>query len=216
MNNGSYAFNGEEIQVILSNINVAYNSLMRAIGDDSQAFVNDMRTVWASKEAVSFFTNEFKPKIDSIITSVTESCQSTFNAIKSAAESWAAQTQNSFVASTSFSPYTKTMNVDGYPDNIGGDVGWDFTNGPTVIQKLTQIKTDVADATQKFKEAAANGGFLGESQLENLVSSLSSISIEINNALLGFIGSLEQSLKTAEANHMSLASQVAKSFTIGD
>ena len=153
----------------------AYSNLIKALGDDMQTkFIGGMSDKWACKEAQTFFNSSFKPAIDSLIVGSNRTFQSVADTMNAAANEWArltgaAYTPKQFTV-TEKSMYTSSILVAAKEvatqlpqiaesaksaltaaqqavQNCGFVGGNQEAN---LIQSLTQIKTNIDNATQEI------------------------------------------------------------------
>lgn len=206
-------FNPEQVAASINGVKAAYNNLMNALkGRMQNEFVGGMTTVWACDEAQTFFTNSFKPAIDSLITQSTTIFQSVVVAMNSAASNWASSTGTSW-ASISFEPMNTLVDVTGIQTSINGVKGIDLLSVVAVKAKLAIILSDAQSALQQAINAVQNSGFAGGSQGENLIASLGTIKTNIENATSDITTATETSINNTVTAYGDLGGKVAAAFS---
>ena len=205
-------FDPEVVSTSISGITSAYAELIQAIGTDMQTkFVNGMVQNWACKEAQKFFTDALKPSVDGLNTSTDTVFTSVVDAMNSAAQGWAAQTQADYTP-VSFTAQAFKADVSGIQENIGGVRGIDLAGANEVAGTLPTIASSAANALSKAKNAVANCGFLGADQASNLQTSLGTIETKINEATTELTTQVKDAIATSVTNYGDLAGQVATAF----
>lgn len=201
------------VNTSISNVKSAYESLIKAIGDDMQnKFIGGMSSVWACTQAQMYFKDAFKPFIDGIIRNSNTTFESVVNSMNSAAMRWAEDTKSSYV-STSFSAIDKVMDASVIQENIGGIRGIDLTAAKTVIDSvLPAVETNSLDALTKAQQAVQSCGFVGGAQADNLIQSLGNIKNIISQAIQTATTSTKQAIDVTIQAYSDTEGKISQAF----
>lgn len=194
-------------------VNAAYENLMYALGDQMQnQFVGGLADKWACNSAVNFFNTAFKPAVDELLKSANMVFESVVSSMNSAAQAWAQQTESSYAAKP-FSAITKTIDVSGIQENIGGIRGIDLDTATTVAGKLPAIASSATEALTKAQQAVQNCGFVGGNQAGNLIASLGVIKDKISNATETITTQTKSAIDTTIQQYGDLEGKVSQAFS---
>ena len=210
------ALTGFDPQLVSTSINgvtSAYEDLIRALTTEMQnKFVDGMADKWACKDAQDFFTNKFKPAIDSLVKQTTTIFESVADAMNSAARNWAADTETEY-STVAFTPNNTQIDVGNIQENIGGTRGVDVESTPGVVASLSQITSSASAALEKATSAVQNCGFVGGSQEANLVSSLSSIKTNLESTTTEMTGAVKSAIDQTVAQYGDTKGKIEAAFT---
>jgi hypothetical protein len=213
------ALTGFDPSVVTASINsvkAAYEELIKALGDDMQnQFVGGMQDKWACNDAKNFFANAFKPAIDSLISSSNTIFESVVASMNSAGNAWASQTESTYSGPT-FASRTKTMDISGIQENIGGVRGIDLESANTVAGKLSTIATDAQSALTNAQTAVSNCGFMGGNQANNLINSLGTIKTKIDNATTEITSQSKTAISNTVDRYSNTEGKVSQAFSAGN
>ncbi len=166
----------------IGSVKSAYQDLITALGDEMQnQFVAGMADKWACNQAQRFFTNHFKPSIDSLISGSNKIFESVVSTMNAAGQNWANQTESSY-SPQSFSMINKNIDASVIRENVGGVRGIDLDAANAVAAKLPSIAEHAKSALTQAQNAVQNSGFVGGNQQANLVNSLGLIKNNIDSA----------------------------------
>ena len=207
-------FDPEVVNQAIGNVKSAYESLINVLGDRMQSeFVGGMQDKWACTQAQKFFTDAFKPAIDSIIQSSNSTFESVVSSMNSAGQSWASQTESSY-SPQSFTPMSKTIDAGVIMENIGGVRGIDKEAAQGVASKLPSLATEASNALTDAQSAVQNSGFIGGSQQANLVDSLGQIKTKINEVVNNITNETKSAVDQTVEAYGDLEGKVSQAFTL--
>ena len=207
-------FDPEVVNQAIANVKNAYESLINVLGDKMQnEFVGGMQDKWACNQAQKFFSEAFKPAIDSIIQSSNSTFESVVSSMNSAGQSWANQTESSY-SPQSFSPISKTIDSSVIMENIGGVRGIDKEAAQSVASKLPTLASLASEALTNAQTAVQNSGFIGGSQQANLVNSLGQIKTKINEIVSNITNETKNAIAQTVETYGDLEGKVSEAFTI--
>lgn len=207
-------FNPEIVNASIKNVQSAYEELMSVLGDQMQRdFVDGMQDKWACKEAQEFFTNSFKPTIESIIKSSTATFESVVTSMGSAGRAWAEDTKTSYNP-PAFSADNKQIDASVIQENVGGIRGIDKDSAATVAAKLPGLATSAKDALDNAKKAVQNSGFVGGTQEESLINSLEQIKTKITNVVDEVTEKIEEVIENTISEYGDTGTRIAEAFTL--
>lgn len=209
-------FDPELVKGSMSKVEDAYDKLMTALETKVQSeFVNPMAENWACNQAQTFFTNNFKPSIDSLLSSSFSTFQSVIMSMNSAASNWAKNTGTTWGAHT-FRGTKKTIDVSGIKENINGVRGVNETEANNTAAKLPVIAREAEAALTSAQQAVNGCGFVGRGMEETLVNSLQIIKTKISTSTDELSEAIKKVINTTVDNYGSLAEQVEEAFTVQD
>lgn len=205
-------FDPEKVSSSIGRVKTAYENLITALGDTMQnKFVGGMQDKWACKQAQTFFNEGFKPSIDSLINDSNKTFQSVIDAMNSAGRAWAEST-NSQYSTTSFSVISKTMDVSGIQENIGGVRGIDLASANSVAGQLPQIAEQAKSALTSAQQAVQGCGFIGGGQEQALVNSLGTIKTNIDSNVTEITNQVKTSIEQTVTAYSDLEGRVSQAF----
>lgn len=213
MNNGFSGFDPSVLSNQVSRISTVYSNLMTAIGGGASSYVTNMSTKWCCNEAINFFSEGFKPAIDSILANIDICFESIVNSMNSAGNLWATRT-NTIYTPVSFSPQGRTIDVSSIVENINGIRGIDASNA--TLTTNTDLNNILSNSTIELNNAIStvsnSVAFAGGNQADTLISTLHTIKSNLNN----IITELKEEVSTCIANTVNeygdVASQIAIAF----
>ena len=168
-------FNPELVNQSVNGVKNAYDGLISQIGDRVQVeFVNGLADKWACREAQDFFNIRFKSVIDDLIRKINSTFQSVIETMNFAAQKWAMTTGAQYM-NVPFNPRMVTLDTSGIMENINGVRGIDFNAASSVLNSLQVISSSISEYLQSAITAVNNSGFIGGSQEEQLIGSLTGI-----------------------------------------
>ncbi len=196
----------------LAAVKTAYEELYHAIRTDVQTkFINKMSSCWACQRAINFFSNDFKPSADSLITNVNTVVQSVVDTMNEAATNWAT-TNGSTFAKFSFSTYETLLDVSNIKENINGKRGIDLEIATSIAAELSNIQYTALSAVDKLRNAVVNCGFLGGSQANNLLGSLDSIRNSSKEAINSLMASTKQAINDTLTDYEDTEGTISAQF----
>jgi len=202
----------EVVRTSIGAVKGAYENLIQALGDDMQTqFIGGMSDKWACNQAQRFFNEAFKPSIDSLINNSNRIFESVVRAMNSAAQQWAIDTESSY-SPYQFSVISKTMDISGIQENIGGVRGIDKENANSVSSKLPIIAESAKTALTSAQNAVQNCGFMGGNQASSLINSLGTIKTNIDNAVQEITNSSKTAIDNTVTAYSDTAGKVAEAF----
>lgn len=206
-------FDPEIVNSSIRSVKSAYESLIKALGDDMQTqFIGGMSDKWACNHAQSFFNNAFKPAIDSLIQSSNTIFESVVAAMNSAGQAWAAQTESSY-SPQSFTAIPKKMDTSVIRENIGGVRGIDLTEALTVAGKLPGIAESAKSALTSAQQAVEQCGFMGGNQAANLINSLGIIKTKVDSATQDITTGAKNAIDTTVQNYSNTEGKISEAFS---
>ena len=198
----------------IGSVKSAYQELITALGDKMQnQFVAGMADKWACNQAQQFFTNAFKPAIDSLISSSNVTFESVVSSMNSAGMAWAEQTDSSY-SPQSFSMINKNIDASVIRENVGGIRGIDLDAANAVAAKLPAIAESAKSALTQAQNAVQNSGFIGGSQQANLVNSLGVIKSKIDTATEEITSETKNAIDATVANYSNTEGKISEAFQI--
>lgn len=199
-------FNPEEVRLAIENISSSYNSLVNSLINKNQSdFVVGMSSIWACEQAQNFF-NAYQKDIADLNRKIESVYLSIINSMNKAA-SVLAGTSGTEWSYVKFSPLISGLDISVIKDNINGVKGIDLANTPDVLSKLDTINSEISTALESTKTAVSSSGFIGGGMQEQLVSSISTIQNNVNQAF----GQIKADVNTAiQATLDQYSSGVAK------
>ena len=207
-------FDPEIVSQSIGKVISAYEELIGVLGDKMQSdFVGGMQDKWACTQAQKFFTNSFKPAIDSIITSSNSTFESVVASMNSAGQAWAARTESSY-SPVSFTPTAKTIDAGVILENIGGVRGIDKANAENVANKLPGLASDAESALSNAQSAVQNSGFIGGSQQANLVESLGQIKTKIDEVVTNVTTETKTAIQSTIEAYGDTEGKISEAFTL--
>lgn len=207
-------FDPEIVNQAIGNVKKAYEELIGVLGDRMQTeFVGGMQDKWACNQAQKFFTNAFKPAVDSVIQSSNSTFESVVSSMNSAGQAWASQTESSY-SPQSFSPLTKTIDASVIMENIGGVRGIDKDSASTVAAKLPSLAQEANSALSSAQAAVQNSGFIGGSQQANLVNSLGEIKTKIDEVVNNITNETKTAVEQTIEAYGDTEGRVSQAFTL--
>lgn len=206
-------FDPNLVSTSINNVESAYNELMQTLYSETQSqFINPMGNYWACKDAQQFFTQKFKPALDQLLKGSFMVFNSVVQAMNSAAQEWAKQTQSQWVAK-SFGGQIRSVDVSAIKENINGVRGADNKNATSTVAKLATIATKSNTALEHAANAVRNCGFVGGNQGVNLINSLSTIRNNINAACTELMNATTNAINTTTKSYGALTQNVETAFT---
>lgn len=209
------ALTGFDPDLVNGSINAvkrAYENLIKALGDDMQnQFIGGMSDKWACNQAQKFFNEAFKPAIDSLINNSNQIFESVVNAMNSAGQAWAQQTESSY-SPQQFSMISKSMDTSSVMENIGGVRGIDFAAASTVASKLPTIAESAKQALTSAQQAVQNCGFIGGNQASNLINSLGIIKNKIDQATQEITSQTKSAIDSTIETYTDTEGKVSEAF----
>ena len=205
-------FNPEVVTASINGVKGAYSNLIDALGTQVQTqIVDGMSQYWACTQAQEFYTQAFKPLIDSLIVASNSTFQSIVASMNSAANNWAIQTKSSW-SGMSIETVDKKVDTSSILENINGNRGIDEVEARNVAAKLNPIADNAKNALTEAQNAVSSCGFLGGSQAAELQASLATIKNNIDKAVEEATQSTSNAInKTVEA-YGSLSKDVSTAF----
>ena len=198
----------------IGSVKTAYQDLITALGDEMQnQFVAGMADKWACNQAQHFFTNAFKPAIDSLISSSNVTFESVVNSMNSAGNAWAQQTESSY-SPQSFSMINKNIDASVIRENVNGIRGIDLDAANAVAAKLPAIAESAKSALTQAQNAVQNSGFIGGSQQANLVNSLGTIKSKIDAATEEITSETKNAIDATVANYSNTEGKISEAFQV--
>ena len=207
-------FEPDVVNTAIKNVQAAYEELINVLGTRMQnEFVGGMQDKWACTQAQKFFTDSFKPAVDSIIQSSTSTFDSVVSSMGSAGVAWANQTETSYTP-PAFSPISKQIDAGVIVENIGGVRGIDKDLASGVAAKLPGLATDAQTALTNAQTAVQNSGFLGGNQQANLVSSLATIKTKIDNVVTTITNESKNAVDQTIEAYGDTEGRISEAFTL--
>jgi len=206
-------FDPELVKSSIESVKTAYSNLIKALGDDMQnQFIGGMSDKWACNDAQKFFNDGFKPAIDGLIKGSNTIFESVVSSMNSAAQRWAQETGSAY-SPTTLSTISKTMDVSGIQENIGGVRGIDKENATTVAAKLPVIAEAAKGALTDAQNAVQNCGFIGGNQASNLINSLGTIKSNIDTATQDISNQSKSAIDNTVQRYGDTAGKVEQAFS---
>lgn len=207
-------FDPDVVNTAIKNVQAAYEELINVLGTKMQnEFVGGMQDKWACNQAQKFFTDSFKPAIDSIIQSSTSTFDSVVSSMGSAGVAWANQTETSYTP-PAFSAISKQIDAGVIMENIGGVRGIDKDLASSVAAKLPNLATEAQSALTNAQNAVQNSGFLGGSQQANLISSLGTIKSKIDSVVTDITNESKNAIDQTVEAYGDTEGKVSEAFTL--
>lgn len=205
-------YNPEEVTMSINAIKGAYEELISILGDRIQnEIVNGMSDKWACSNAQKFFSEAFKPAVDSLIAGVNTTFESVVNAMNEAAQIWASDCGEVY-SPVSLSLIIKNIDTSNIFENISGIRGIDLDQASQVAAKLPTIAAEAENAVSKASSAVDSCGFMGGSQAENLKASLNVIKTNISNATNEITSETKAAFESTIATYGNAAGQISQAF----
>ena len=170
-----------------------------------------MSDKWACNNAKKFFSDTFKPAIDSLIEDVNKIYDSVITSMNSAAQKWAETTKTSW-SKVSFETIAKTMDVSSIQENINGVRGIDVQQAQNVANKLTNVKEKTNDALSKARNAVNNCGFVGDNMASSLQESLTTIKQNVSSTMEKMMEETKKAIEQTVTDYSDTAGQVSRAF----
>ena len=209
-------FNPQLVKKSINSVINAYNDLYDALIVVTQsAFVNPMATLWCCNESKKFFSEVFKPAMDSLQDGATKTFTSIVDSMNSAAKAWADRTGNSGDwSNVSFNPRTTKIDISGIRDkNANGEIGIDEAQSKVkaaLLVSKTYVKATAALA--KASAAVAVCGFLGGSQASSLQSSLKSIGKAAGDTTKELADGVKKAIESSADAYKGVGSTITNKF----
>ena len=206
----------EVVQQSVDDLINAYGLLMDQVVERMQNdFINGMSDIWVCEEAVEFFTNVVKENLDKLIFAINDTFDSVVTQVNRKAIEWTNQMHAAY-RPRSFQPYGKnSVDVSNIKkETSNGEKGIAMNRYSTVLNKLSDICTEAANAAEGAKRAFENGGFLGCKQGPALYNSLATIEGSIKSAMSAITELLQNSIKNTAERYGQLQENAAASFQI--
>ena len=210
-------FNAAEVQISISGVKAAYNSIIDQIGNRMQTeFINGMADMWACDEAVDFFTNTVKSDMDRLIPAVNATFESIVRVMDECARIWAENTGNASVyVGTQFEQNPKTsVDVSNIKTDFNGSRGIDVEAVQPVVNKLADISEQAKNFAKQAQEAVSNCGFVGGNQAETLYQSLERVKASIDAAISSIAQLIQTYINNTVSRYGALQSQVSSKFQV--
>ena len=206
-------FNPQQVSNSINGVITAYNKLMNEIGSNMQTkFVNGMQDKWACSQAQTFFTQDFKPVVDSLILGADETFESVVDSMNSAAQSWAQSTNYTQYNNVVFERRNIKMSVDCIQENINSVRGIDLVDAKTVANELPKISSAAKEALSDAVTAVSNCGFIGGDQQSYLTSSLNTIKTNIDRATETITTQVKTAIENTVSTYSDVEGKVSQAF----
>ncbi len=207
-------FDPEVVNTAIGNVKNAYEQLINVLGTKMQSeFVGGMQDKWACTQAQRFFTESFKPAIDSVIQASNTTFESVVSSMNSAGQYWADQTESSY-SPQSFTPISKQIDAGVIMENIGGVRGIDNDSASAVSDKLPGIAKEAEEALTSAQNAVQNSGFIGGNMQAALVNSLGTIKTKINETVTNITSESKSAIDQTIEAYGDTAGKIEQAFTI--
>ena len=209
-------FNPQLVKKSIKAVIDAYNDLYDAlIGVTQSQFVSPMATLWCCNESKKFFTDTFKPAMDSLQDGSQKTFVSVVDSMNSAAKAWADRTGNTADwSNVPFNPRTQKIDVSAIKDrNAKGEIGIDEVQAVAKAALLvTKTSVKAAAALAKASAAVAVCGFLGGSQASTLQSSLKSIGKAVGDTTKELASGVKTAVQNSADAYKGVGSTITNKF----
>lgn len=205
-------FNPEIVYQSVNGVRNAYDGLIAQLGNRVQTeFVNEMGRVWACREAQDFFNMRFKGIVDDIISRVNTTFGSVVDTMNFAAQKWAMTTGSQY-NSVPFSPNMVSIDTSVILENINGVRGIDIGPASSVLDKLQVISSSITEYLDSAIKAVSTSGFVGGSQEEQLISSLSGIKTSCEQSFLEVLELAKVEINATADKYSTVEGQISQAF----
>jgi hypothetical protein len=215
-NNNASGFNPVKIAQAIKSIKEAYKATAEVLTTGVQTqFVNEMKNAWACPLAQKFFTESFKPTMDSLSDNNDSILESVVTTINGAATAWA-KLQQAVFTENRFEKVSKRIDVSGIQAKIGDLVGIDKTSAESIYKKFHQQVTEASSKLDIAVNAVQDCGFLGGQQQSNLIASLKKIKQNMSSAMNEIDTSLKAYIEQTIKDYSDTEGAIAKAFTAAE
>ena len=190
-------YNPERVNRAVKGIVVGMEGYFEAMNRDMQdKFVKPMSSLWACEQAQRLFNSKYKPEMDKIYSSASNTLRNIIEHVNSAGVAYAKTTESEF-SPISFEIPANACDVSIIVDNIGGDKGIDQAGANDTVKIIDSLVSRAESSLDSLRQSAAESGILSvgdsyQAALDSSVNSLKQQVVDFANALKAEFNALVQ------------------------
>lgn len=206
----------DKLGIALTIFNNAFNDFEDALIKDIQdKFVNPMKDLWCSGEAVEFFNNVFEPEIKNLNANALNMFTCLYNTVNDVRTRWYLTTNIKNYKKHRMSVRQKKIDVSNIKEiSSGGAIGIakeEALEKADLLRTSTKIKCSAA--LEKIKTAGYNCGLLGGGQQGSLDTVVKSYETKLNETLDNLFQKVKKLMENVADKYAQTASSVSSSIS---